>query len=52
MTDVVALPGRRGLSVSDEVLHRDPSTQQEPHPDVVRAWTTVEHRCAAASVAR
>ncbi|MEU4673651.1 hypothetical protein AB0F91_38285 [Amycolatopsis sp. NPDC023774] len=29
--DVVALPGRRGLSISDEVLHRDPSTQHEPH---------------------
>ncbi|WIX83706.1 NAD(P)H-dependent oxidoreductase [Amycolatopsis carbonis] len=37
----MALPGRRGLSISDEILHRDPSTQHEPHPDVVRAWTTV-----------
>ncbi|WP_326835252.1 tryptophan 2,3-dioxygenase family protein [Amycolatopsis rhabdoformis] len=39
--DVVALLARRGLSIPDAVLRRDPSTQHEPHPDVARAWTTV-----------
>lgn len=39
--DVLALLSRRGLPIPDSVLRRDPSTQHEPHPAVVRAWTTV-----------
>lgn len=39
--DVLALLSRRGLSIPDSVLRRDPSAQHEPHPDVARAWSTV-----------
>ncbi|QRP47107.1 tryptophan 2,3-dioxygenase family protein [Amycolatopsis sp. FDAARGOS 1241] len=39
--EILALLGRRGLSIPDSVRDRDPTAQHEPHPDVARAWTTV-----------
>ncbi|MEV6897390.1 tryptophan 2,3-dioxygenase family protein [Amycolatopsis sp. NPDC051372] len=39
--EALALLNRRGLSIPDSVVKRDPQEEHESHPDAVRAWTMV-----------